>query len=334
MATAAEAGDEGRSGSAGATELRIPIGARANAVGGAVVGSIEGAAATFWNPAGIAHIDGRDFGYSYTNYFADMDLNWLGFGVETGFGHLGFSAKILSIGDLIVTTEQAPNGTGEIISPNLGTFGVTFARALTDRVLVGTTLNIVHENFLQVSATGVAFDFGFQYLLPGQGLSFGLAIKNIGPRMSFAGGDLESTFIPSEGDPGGRPRTFSSISSTFELPSHLVMGVAYKVFDSSASSLLLSGDFQSNAFSGDEFRGGAEYAFWAGQGRGTGLFVRGGWNQADQDEFLMSGGALGFGVDFKTGDTRTKIDYSLNFINSDFRDLFDDQQTVTLNYSF
>ena len=57
---------------------------------------------------------------------------------------------------------------------------------------------------------------------------------------------------------------------------------------------------------------------------------RGGWNQADQDDFLFSGGAVGFGLDFAVGESKARIEYARNFLASDFRDFFDDLDTLTL----
>ena len=44
--------DTNRMGTAGAVELRLPVGARATALSGAVLADVTGAEALFWNPAG------------------------------------------------------------------------------------------------------------------------------------------------------------------------------------------------------------------------------------------------------------------------------------------
>lgn len=324
------AGDEERQGTGGASWLRIPVGARALAIGGATVADVEGADAVFWNPAGLAHNEGREVLYSYTDYFADMKFNTLAFTTRMGNGHLGASIRLLDVGDIIVTTEAAPDGTGEVISPTLSSVGVSYARLLTDRVLVGGTVNLIHERILQETAEGVAFDLGFQYLLGAQGLEFGLVIKNLGPQMRYSGGDLERRFLPEDGDPSSRRRTFAAQTAGFELPSHLSLGASYKLFESAQSRFFLNGDFQSNSFSGDEFRGGAEYAY-----RDM-LFLRGGWNQANQDDYLFSGPGLGVGVSFDIGDSKARIDYArtLGSTDSVIGDLFGDLNTLSLSYSF
>ncbi len=333
-ASTAIAGNNERAGTTGATELRIPVGGRANGIGGAVVADASGAEGLFWNPAGIANADGGDASYAFTNYFADMDLNWLGFTTGMGAGTLGFGLKLLNVGDLIVTTEAAPEGTGEIISPTFSVLGISYGRALTDRVMIGTTFNVVSESILQERATGLGFDFGFQYLLPGEGLQFGLAIKNIGPKMKFAGGDLEQTFVPPGGDPNARRRTFSASSSAFELPSYVQMGASYRVVENAQNTLMLNGDFQSNSFSSDEFRGGVEWAWSNDSSKQTTIAFRGGYNHADGTGIFGQAATAGLGLNFKLGDSRMRIDYARNFnIDSDV-DFFDDIDTIGLSYTF
>ena len=59
MASAAVA-TTNRIGTAGAQELRIPIGARGTGMAGAVIADVQGAEALFWNPAGVAWQKGTE----------------------------------------------------------------------------------------------------------------------------------------------------------------------------------------------------------------------------------------------------------------------------------
>ena len=99
----------------GAFELQIPVGPRGTALGGTVGSDATGVEALFYNPAGVGLTQGTEALFTHTQYFADMKLNYAAIAAKMGnFGVLGFSAKVLSIGDVIVTTEDAPEGTGEI----------------------------------------------------------------------------------------------------------------------------------------------------------------------------------------------------------------------------
>src|SRR5262249_43429900 len=60
VAASAWAGSDGRKGTNGAVELQIPVGARSTALGAPSTSDVSGAEATFWNPAGLAGLDGTE----------------------------------------------------------------------------------------------------------------------------------------------------------------------------------------------------------------------------------------------------------------------------------
>src|SRR5690349_12042056 len=106
-ASAAWAGSPERLGTSGAPELRLPVGARSIALAGADIGSIGGAEALFYNPAGMVETDSKtEVMFSNTQYIADMKINYFAITQNVGgYGSLGVSAKILSVGDIAYTTE-------------------------------------------------------------------------------------------------------------------------------------------------------------------------------------------------------------------------------------
>ena len=73
--SSAWAGSDGRKGTDGAVELLIPVGARGSALGAPSASDVTGAEATFWNPAGLAGLEGTEALFTHTAYFADM--TWL-----------------------------------------------------------------------------------------------------------------------------------------------------------------------------------------------------------------------------------------------------------------
>jgi len=310
-------------GTSGATELRIPVGARSTAMAGAVVADVTGTEALFWNPAGAAAAMGTEAYVSYRSYIADTYLTYFGVVSSLAYGTVGVHAKILNLGDLYVTTEDAWDGTGEIYSVNIPVLGLTYARELTDRVSVGGTAMYISEEIMDTNARGVAFDFGFQYVPGWNTLRLGMAMKNYGPRMRYKGPGFEhSTGVPGD-DPEAANRILSLESADFELPSYFQLGVSYD-FDLAESGMLRTGlDFQSNNFSKDEYRVGAEYRL---QNR---FFLRGGYVYCDQDDYLY-GATFGVGVDFNLGQTKTTVNYTHNFIS----DYFDDVSEISIVFGF
>src|SRR5262245_40047849 len=222
-APGAQAGSDGRKGTAGASELQIPVGPRSTALGGTVASDVTGIEAMYWNPAGLGATTATEVLFSHTNYFADMKVNYAGVATKAGgFGTIGLAAKVLSVGDVFVTTEQAPDGTGEILHPTFSVLGVSWGRAFTDRVNFGATINYVNENIADNTASGVAFDFGVQYITEWHGFRFGMAAKNIGTSMEFRGPGFDLATHDPNSDPNAGNRILSFSSASFEMPSFLV----------------------------------------------------------------------------------------------------------------
>src|SRR5437868_3886731 len=130
------AGNPTRTGSAGAAALLIPVGGRGVALGQTSLMSAVGAEALYWNPAGLSRsVRGTEALFSYMQYFADIKVNYGAVGFQAGdVGNFGISLKSISFGDIPVTSEDFPDGTGATFSPSYFNFGLTYSKLLTDRI--------------------------------------------------------------------------------------------------------------------------------------------------------------------------------------------------------
>lgn len=301
-------------GTAGATELRIPVGTRSTGMAGAVAGDVTGTDALYWNPAGAVAVEGTEASLIYRSYIADMYITYVAVVSRFAYGAIGVNAKVLSLGDIYVTTENAWEGTGEVYSINIPVLGLTYAIDLTDRVYFGITGMYFSEKIMDTQASGLAFDLGFQYMVPWRTLKMGLVMKNYGRRVSYSGPGFEYAVQVPGDDPEAAPRIMSLSSAPFELPSYFQIGLSYMWEFENNRSLVVNGDFQSNNFSNDEWRIGGEFSF------NDMFYLRGGYVFCSQDEYLY-GPALGLGARFDLGNTVTSIDYSHTFISSYFDDV-------------
>lgn len=315
--TSAYAGSDRRIGTAGAQELLIPVGSRGTAMGGAAVADPEGLESIYWNPAGLAELEGTEVMFSHNPYIADIDNNFgaVATNIE-GFGTLAASAKVMSIGDIEETTEAQPEGTGSIYNPTLTVVGVTYARSLTAAVQFGATANFINENLFEVTASGVAFDFGIRYTPSWQGMQMGITIKNYGPNMKFSGSGFDRSY-----EAAGRRRVKLN-PAPFELPSSVNLGVSYNFLTNGLNSATVLGNFQSNNHTADNFQGGFEYAY------DNKYFLRAGYNYADQDEYLY-GVTFGAGLSYYFGETKVMLEYAWTDT-----EIFDDNQYFTLRLGF
>ncbi|MBI1796570.1 MAG: PorV/PorQ family protein [Candidatus Eisenbacteria bacterium] len=321
----AHAGSDNRLGTGGATELRIPVGARGVALAGSYLGTVTGAEAMFYNPAGLAGTDSpTEVLFSNTQYIADMKVNYFAVAQQMGgLGMVGFSVKVLSVGEIPFTTESAPDGTGEVFSPTFSTLGLTYARRMTDRVNFGGTLTYISERVLQETAAGVAFDFGFQYDPDYNGMRLGMAMKNFGPNSEFGGSDFERLQHVSGDDPQASGRSLSLGSAKFELPSSFQFAVSYPIVHGPQGSFTIHGLYLNNSFAVDEGRIGAEYMYKKD------FALRAGYKITNNSDDLMLF-SYGVGLRAPLGGTSLWVDYAGQLV----KNYFSDVQHVSVKFVF
>jgi len=192
------------------------------------------------------------------------------------------------------------------------------------------------------SATGMAFDFGVQYLTGWRGLELGMVMKNFGPGMTYSGPGTELSLLPPDQDPSGQPRIFTSQTSSFELPSFFAMGASYHLYDMSQNRVTALGALQNNNFQGNALRAGLEWSYrdqFALRGSYYGSFVGTiDANTAEDDskfvggDDLYTGFAIGGGVKVRAGDTgRLGVDFTWRPVR---QGLFDDTIDIGLKLAF
>ena len=334
VASQADAGSERRRGTAGALELLIPVGSRGTALGGSFNASITGLEAIFWNPAGLAVSDASaEVMASHFEYIAGINVEYAAVSAKFGgLGTFGLSVKTLDFGDINVTTETNPEGTGQTFNPTFVTLGFTFSKQVTDRISFGTTAKVISEEILNTSATGIGFDFGLQYVAGGTGLKLGIALKNIGPNMTFTGSDTETRVPPAGTEPGSRARNLRTPLAAFELPSTLEIGVSYDLGLSENNAVTIAGNFMNHNFGLDQYGLAAEYAY------NDFVFLRGGYTLAfnpGSDEFVSNeedflfGPSFGGGVKLNVGAFDVNFDYAWRATK-----FFDNNQWFTIALEF
>lgn len=328
-AGSAEAAGRNRAGTAAAPELLIPVGARDMALGGSSIANTSGLEALHWNPAGLARAkSGANAMFSTMSYLAGINVNYLAVsGRFSRLGSLAVSLKSLDVGDIPITTERQPDGTGGTFAPTMFTLGLTYARSLTDRIALGTTLHYISNTMDRVDATAVSFSAGLQYLNLGniEGLDFGVAVKHIGQRMQYSGPGLLNRGTLQD---LSRPTAFYNVeASSADLPSLFEVGLGYRYSLNEMGRLNLNSMFQHHNYDYDQYKLGAEYIY-----RDL-LALRGGFDyaaQADDDSYLY-GTSFGVGLKFGLGGALkdVRVDYAYTTV-----DHFDALNTFTFQVGF
>ncbi len=322
-----QAGDAARIGTSAGTQLEVAVGARDLGMGGANIALTSGLESIFWNPGGLAGMQSSATGmFSTMTIFNDIAVNYLAVGINSGdMGVFAFNIKTFDFGDIPLTTNEDMDGlSGRTFSPTFVTAGLTYGKMLTDNISLGVTGKIVHESVPRASATAFAFDAGIQYHGLGglEGVSFGIALKNIGTNMEYEGSALltqANALGSTRQDYLNRPATSD------QLPASVDIGLGYVNRVTEDSKLTVSTMFQNNNFSNDAFKFGVEYDY------NDLVAVRGGYllpNNTETEDNLYTF-SLGAGLHYKLGDTDFQVDYA-------YRDVqyFDGESVFTLSVGF
>jgi len=320
-----------RIGSAAAPELLVPVDARGLAMGGSCIALAEGVSAIHWNPAGLGHL-GTSAQAMFTSmaYIADIRLNYGAVGVSFGgFGVVGVSVRSFSFGDISLTTNDDPEGLmGRTFSPTFITVGLTYARAFTDAITVGGTVKAISETMARANGSAMAFDLGVQYrnVAGVPGLNLGVALKNYGTQMSFGGSGLLRRATSSD---GRRPEQYyKSDAASFELPSLIEMGLAYKRDLTEDLFAVVTGSFVNDNMALDQYRIGGEVGYTMDKLR---FFGRGGMEfspKSDMDEVIW-GPAVGAGLYYAAPGISFMLDYAYRQT-----EYFNDNSMFTLTFGF
>ena len=265
------AGNPQRSGQAGAAELLINPWARSTGWAGANIAGVRGLEGIYSNVAGLAFTEKTELIFSQTSWLqfgdkmfsaSDAVSTISSFGLSQKVGEsgvLGFSVMSMDFGEIEITTVESPDGTNATYSPSFMNMALSYAKIFSNSIYGGVTVKVISEQISNVSASGFAVDAGIQYVTGKKdNLKFGIALKNVGPRMSFTGDGLSFRGIVGDGD--DYKMTVEQRSSELELPALLNIGMSYDI-NIQRHRITGAGTFTSNSFQKDQYRLGGEYAY-------------------------------------------------------------------------
>lgn len=228
------ADDLTRAGSVGAQFLKIAVGSRYQGMGESSVAVVNDAYSMYWNPAGMANVEANNIAFTNVDWLAGVRLNYIAVSSRIeGFGVIGFSATLMDIGEMEVTTIDDPDGTGEMFSASSLALTASYANYLTTRLAFGASIKYIYEKIYSETAGGIAFDFGTQLQTGFRSLRIGMNIANMGPDLRFSGPNL-STGIPGTNTNGSIEVDAYSLPLTFRL------GMAYDFIDDAENKLTVA----------------------------------------------------------------------------------------------
>ncbi|MBN8701736.1 MAG: PorV/PorQ family protein [Bacteroidetes bacterium] len=319
------AGNKERVGQAGATQLLINPWTRSSGWCGANTASVRGIEATYLNVAGLAFTPKTELLFTRTQWLKGTDININAFGLSQRIGEtsvLGLNFMSMDMGDIEITTTDQPEGGIGTFSPQFFNMGLSYAKAFSDNIYGGLNLKIISEGIADVKARGVALDAGIQYVTgKWNRVKFGIALKNVGPRMTYRGDGLSfNASVLST----GTILTAEQRSSDFELPSMVNIGGSYDFYlkkdtaEIKMHRLTVAGNFVSNSFSKDQYVVGLEYGLKSFLMLRAGYLFEDGIHKEDERTTAFTGPHAGFGVEVPFGKEKKStfgIDYSYRATN-------------------
>lgn len=317
-------GDISKVGTCGAQFLKIGVGAQNIGKGEAVTASIGDVTSVFWNPAGLANLNGSEVSFTHTEWIAEINYDNVAYGFPLAGGVGGIFLGILSMPEFEETTVEKPEGTGVNFSCYDMVVGASYARKITDRFSVGLNTKLVRQVIWELNANGMAFDIGFQYATGFRSLMLGMSMSNFGTNMKYAGTQLEHEVqIYPDAPPTYQDIPVNVESRGYPLPLLLRIGLAYNFLEDENNLLSANLDgVQPN--DGRELGAlGLEYSY-----KNT-LFARVGYEYSSETGYER-GFTAGAGLSYKlSSKTRVKIDYAF----ADFG-LLDSVHRFTLGLGF
>ncbi len=165
--------------------LNVPVGARASGMGGAFVAVADDASAAYWNPAGLSRV-GPQILFAHNAYIVDMKQEYVSAVTQFGEWTVAGSFNIFDIGT-IEKRDDSGALLGEFRPFDLS-LGISVAYPVLEDLSLGATAKGIMSDIDIETATGFLFDVGAIWEVtvgPVDGLSAGLAVRNLGPSLKF-----------------------------------------------------------------------------------------------------------------------------------------------------
>ena len=320
-----------RYGTTSANFLEIGPSSNAVAMGEAYVSLADDAISAYWNPAGLASVNGLEIGISSQNWVAGIKhfstaraLNMGNYGtISTWFTNFDY-------GSIEVTNVQNQNGTGEYYTTNELAAAIAYAKSLVNWFSFGVSIKMINSNIWHSSARATAVDIGViiktNYFSRtknrNDGMRIGMSISNFGTKIKYDGIDLINPIDILENENGNYDNVIGQFrTESWELPLIFRLGASIKLIAKHNQSLIVSSDVLHPNNNSESINVGLQYSYKMGGGNTfhvrTG--VKGlGITQANENKSI-----LGYELPFST------VTYGVGFDR-----IFVNNQHIGIDYSY
>ena len=279
-------------GTSGFTFFKTTFYARAAAMANAYSAVSGDVNSVFYNPAGLAKLDGKSVSTTYMNYFDGINCGSVAYGFKYNnrFNLAVFSQFLTAKEDRTLVDEYGNyTGTDGTFGMSDLLVGINFSTAFHQTVDFGANIKYLQESLDSNTASAIALDLALIHQTVNKNLKIGIALKNLGKQISYYTDDKYKENLPKMAVVGFN-YTFSQkfianldITKPFENDIHSGLGVEYTYND----FMKLRTGYKTEA---SNWRSGGNLEILSGLSAGFGI----NWNSIDFDYAVASYGDLGF----------------------------------------
>jgi len=209
--------------------LKNGIGVRPISMGKAFVAVADDANAGYWNPAGLALLNGPQAIFMYSNPMnyalgsgngvKDIGYHTIAGAYPTLYGSVGLNIAILDVGNIQEVRKDAsgePEFTNKTFDDKEMGFILSYANSITDQIQLGLNFKLIRQQIWDYKGSGMGLDLGGLYQ-PIYNLTLGLALQDlIEPKLKLLDDGV-----------------------TNSIPRKIRFGIAYRLFE---DMILVAGD--------------------------------------------------------------------------------------------
>lgn len=277
--------------------LKTTTHARIAGMGDAFTAVSNGMDGIVWNPAGLTKVDRFGYSFGYTQWLVDSRFVTGALAYNTRrWGVIGVSFVNFSLPDMVETTTQQPDGTGNMVDSGDLAVGVVYAYQLTDKLSAAASLRFVQSALGPETLSAVSVNVSSLMYTGFRSLRIGMNMKNLGGEQEI-------------------------VSEKSEMPLVFHTGIAMEVFGNLGDPVSLTGSFEGAFFTDREQRWNLGGELWIQNL----VALRGGYKfKYDAETWSVGGGLKG-----TFGGRSIALDVSY----SNFGDLFDAPLRLNLSGS-
>jgi hypothetical protein len=186
-----------QAGQSGLAFLKLGTSGRGIGMADAMAAAVDGAASTYYNPAGLAGPESSqktEIIFTHREWIEDTRVEYLAGRIPLGTDDaIGVAFNSTTVGNIEIRTgpgEAAGNFTARNFSG-----GLSYGRRVTENVTIGGSVKYLYEKILVDEASGFGVDIGARVQTPVENLAVGAAIVNLGRMNSLRN---EGTKLPSQ----------------------------------------------------------------------------------------------------------------------------------------